>query len=398
MVAGVEGAELGGHVAAAAPFQGGEVGGVGHGEVVEGGEQALVESGPETQLGGNTAVEPVEDVEPVGALGGGGEAEQELRAEVIEPAGVAGGGGVVELVHDHHLEAIGGDLGQAALGEGLHRGEHMAPLAGDLAIHVELAEGGIAQHLAEGGERLLQDLLAVGDQQQGRGIGRGEALGKVGVQTGHVEGGEHGFAGAGGGHHQVVPAVVQRALGRQLIKHLALVGVGPQIEPHRQSAAASGGIVTAGEGELVIEAGLLDGGGVIGLEFALFPVGVEGGLELAEHRRGFQGGQAHVPLQSVEQGGGREVGGADVSGAGAAGTVKEPRLGMQTCTARVGADPHLGATLHQPVERLAIGGAHVDGGEHVQGAAGVEVGAQLVLQQTEPAPLDEGAEQVNPIG
>lgn len=75
VVAGVEGAELGGHVAAAAPFQGGEVGGVGHGEVVEGGEQALIEGGPETQLGGNAAVEPVENVQPVGALGGGGDPE-----------------------------------------------------------------------------------------------------------------------------------------------------------------------------------------------------------------------------------------------------------------------------------------------------------------------------------
>jgi hypothetical protein len=37
VVAGVNGAELGRHVAAAAPLQGGEVGGVGHGEVVEGG-------------------------------------------------------------------------------------------------------------------------------------------------------------------------------------------------------------------------------------------------------------------------------------------------------------------------------------------------------------------------
>jgi len=38
MVAGVDGAELGGHVAAAAPLQGGEIGGVGDG--IEG-ESAL---------------------------------------------------------------------------------------------------------------------------------------------------------------------------------------------------------------------------------------------------------------------------------------------------------------------------------------------------------------------
>jgi len=58
---------------------------------VEGGEQALVEGGPETQLGGDAPVEPVEDVEPVGTLGGGGEAEQEVGGEVIEPAPVAAG-------------------------------------------------------------------------------------------------------------------------------------------------------------------------------------------------------------------------------------------------------------------------------------------------------------------
>lgn len=68
---------------------------------------------------------------------------------------------MVELIHDHHLEALGGDLREGAIGERLHRGEHMAPLAGHRAIHIELPEGGIAQHLAEGGQGLQQDLLAV---------------------------------------------------------------------------------------------------------------------------------------------------------------------------------------------------------------------------------------------
>ena len=48
-------------------------------------------------------------------FGGGGEAEQQLGAEVIEPAAVAGGGGVVVLIHDHHLEAIGGNLARERL-------------------------------------------------------------------------------------------------------------------------------------------------------------------------------------------------------------------------------------------------------------------------------------------
>ena len=70
---------------------------------------------------------------------------------------------------------------------------------------------------------------------------------------------------------------------------------------------------------------------------------------------------------------------------------------MQAGAARVGADAQLGTALHQPVERLAVSGAHVDGGEHAQGASGVEVGAQLVLKQPQAAPLDEGAEQIDTI-
>lgn len=221
------------------------------------------------------------------------------------------------------------------------------------------------------------------------------------MEAGHVEGGEHGFAGAGGGHHEVAPALVERALGGKGVEHLALVGVGPQVEPHRGGGGAGtsrgGGVHATGQGELVIEAIALLGGGGIGLEFALFPVGLKGAFKLAQHRGRFQSRQAHVPLQPIEQRRSREVGGADVGGAGATGAMKQPGLGMQTGAAGVGADAHLGTALHQPVECLAVGGAQVDGGEHPQGAAGFEMLSEHGLQQTQPAPLDEGAEQINPI-
>jgi len=143
------------------------------------------------------------------------------------------------------------------------------------------------------------------------------------MEAGHVEGGEHGFAGAGGGHHEVAPALVERPLGRQGIEHLALVGVGPQVEPHRRGgdarATRGGWIHTPGQGELVIEAIALFGGGGIGLEFALLPVGLKGGLELGEDAPVVVGGEAHIPLQAVVQGGGGEVGGADVGGGGRGG-------------------------------------------------------------------------------
>jgi hypothetical protein len=56
VVAGVDGAELGGHVAAAAPLQGGEIGGVGHGEVVEGSEQMARMSASFDRLDGKQRV------------------------------------------------------------------------------------------------------------------------------------------------------------------------------------------------------------------------------------------------------------------------------------------------------------------------------------------------------
>jgi hypothetical protein len=359
VIAGVELRELGGHVTALAPGEGGEVGVVADAEVVEGAEQALVEGGPETQLGGNAAVKPLEDVEPVGALGGGGEAEQQLGGEVIEPAPVAGGGGVVELIHDHHVVGGGVDGGGVLLGKGLHGGKHVTPVAGPFAIHLQFAEGAIAQHLAEGEQGLLQDLLAVGDEQQPGRFGEGELLRKVAVQAGHVEGGEHGFAGAGGGHHKVAEALMQGALGLQLIEHLLLVGVGPQVEPGERRGGADV-VVAAGEGELMVEAGLVVGRGGVGLELALFPVGVEVGLELLEHGRRFQCRQTHIPLEAIEQGRTGKVGGADVGGAGATAAMEQPGLGMEPGAAGVGADAHLGTAFDQPVEGLVVGGVHLD--------------------------------------
>ena len=98
----------------------------------------------------------------------------------------------------------------------------MAPLAGALAIHQQLAERAIAQHLAEGGEALLQDLAPVGNEQEARVTRTGLA--------GVIERGDHGFARAGGCHHQVAPAAMEAPLSGELFEDLLLVGVGPDVE------------------------------------------------------------------------------------------------------------------------------------------------------------------------
>jgi hypothetical protein len=55
---------------------------------VEGAEQVLLEGVPKPELGGDVAVEPFGDVCPVGPLGSGGEAEQDLGRDVLQQAPV----------------------------------------------------------------------------------------------------------------------------------------------------------------------------------------------------------------------------------------------------------------------------------------------------------------------
>jgi hypothetical protein len=55
-------------------------------------------------------------------------------------------------------------------------------------------------------------------------------LGEVSMEAGHVEGGKHGFAGAGGGHHEISPALVEAAFGDAVFENRLLVGKGAGAE------------------------------------------------------------------------------------------------------------------------------------------------------------------------
>ncbi len=73
------------------PFDLGEVDAVEEAEVVEGEEQALVNGAPEVEYGGPAALKPMEDDLAAGAVGGGGEAQQQGGPQVGQPALIAGG-------------------------------------------------------------------------------------------------------------------------------------------------------------------------------------------------------------------------------------------------------------------------------------------------------------------
>ena len=57
-------------------------------------------------------------------------------------------------------------------GQRLDAGEDVPPALGPRAADVELAEVGVAENLPVGAQRLFEDLLPMGDEEQRRSFGR----------------------------------------------------------------------------------------------------------------------------------------------------------------------------------------------------------------------------------
>jgi hypothetical protein len=93
-------------------------------KVPEAAEEVLFDALDEVAAVDEVLLAQGEEVAAVGALRGGGEAEEELRAEVVDEAPIGRGRGVVELVHDDVVEGVAREaleVGDAA--EGLDRRE-----------------------------------------------------------------------------------------------------------------------------------------------------------------------------------------------------------------------------------------------------------------------------------
>ena len=208
LVAGVDVRQLALVVPATAPADAPQVGAVRDGEVVERAEQVLAQGVPQPQLGGGAPVEELgADVDAVGALGGCGEAEQLARGQVVEEPSVRRRLGVVELVDDHDVVGVGRDVRDAVRLQGLHAGEDVVPTLRARAGDVQLTERGVGEDFSVGPQRLLEDLLAVRDEEQSRPVGwRGPA------QSAVVKCGDHRLAGPGGGDDQIAMAIVHVAL------------------------------------------------------------------------------------------------------------------------------------------------------------------------------------------
>jgi hypothetical protein len=195
--AGVGGAERVDVVAAATPPRDvAQVDAVMDAEVQKRRQVLLVDCVPQPQLGRDAIVEPVQDRQPVAALRGGGQSEQLDRRQGLEDALVGGRGGVVELIDDDDVEVVRRQCVEVGGAEALDRGEDVVEPGRARAADPFLAERGVAHRIAERRQALVEDLFAVGDEQQTRPWQPSSK--RSVVQRCH-----HGLAGTGGGDEQV---------------------------------------------------------------------------------------------------------------------------------------------------------------------------------------------------
>ncbi len=299
--------------------------------------------------------------------------------------------GVVELVDDDDVEGIRRDVRHAVDGQRLHAGEDVPPALRPRAADVQLAEVRVGEHFAIGAERLLEDLPAVRDEQQRRAF-----VGRPLAQPPVVQRGDHRLAGAGRGDDQVAMPVVHRRARRRALQHLLLVGV------RAAPRARTGEIVTRrGRCARTPRRGRRRAGRGRGRGRRLEARRRSSRCRMSPRNFSSRAGrrdarQPDVPLHAVEQRRAREVRRTDVAGVETGVAAEHPRLGVQPGALGVVLDPHLGAELtNEPVERQALGGAHVGGGDDAKGAAAPLQAAELGLQQPQAVPFHEGAEQIH---
>ncbi len=167
VVCGEHVGELGDVVASATlPRHVPQVGAVVNAQVVERRQVVLVDGVPETQLGGNTAVEVNEDVEAIGSLGRGGKAEELVRLDSSQEGFVGRSGCVMEFVDDHDVEMRRIDGMNAGCVEALDRGEDVLEAGWTIPTDPLLAECGVPEGMAERRSALMEDLLTVGNEEQ----------------------------------------------------------------------------------------------------------------------------------------------------------------------------------------------------------------------------------------
>jgi hypothetical protein len=351
-------------------------------EVAEGNEHLLLDRVPHAEVPDVRARKVALVLTPIGALRGRGEPDELLRRQSVEELGVALRRGMVNLVDDDVVERPRGQVRR--LRERLHRGEDVPSRLGAQAVDPELAEIGTAEHLAKDAPRLLEDLLAVSDEQE-----RVDLV--VALQVGIVERSDERLPGAGRGHDEVLrPA--GRARFRELAQDRLLPILGLQVEGEEVAGALRlreradeppGRVLRAVEG---LEA--------VGVD----PVALEHGAHVLEHAGLVRLRDPDVPLEALRLSRMREIRGADVRGGVLRIPVEQPGLRVKAGRRVVVGDANLCPESAQELDRLHLGGSHVRRREDAQWALQREVALDERTELVETGELDERAEEVDSVG
>ena len=297
---------------------------------------------------------------------------------------------MMELVHNDVIVEIRCRFGGKLLRiEGLDGNKQMVDAVGFVAAHIQFAEIGILQHRPEGVQALLQDLLPVCHKQQTAGLPRmlfAEAL--------VIQCGDHSFAGAGSGDHQVAIIPPNGALGIQSVQNFLLVGIGQNIQcidPAVVGFAVFFGFQGAGQPLLLPF--------IVIFKLAGIPVAFKSGCDLFDGLRQVLSGHLDVPFQTAGNCRIGQVGGAYIRRSKTGVPVKHIGLCVQAGTFGVVTD--LDFCIGQRAQLLDgfhVRSAHIRGGDDAQFATALCKLPQFVHDEAQAAPLDKGDQHINAVG
>jgi hypothetical protein len=225
----------------------------------------------------------------------------------------------VELVDDDRVPVLRSeDVHEVPARQALDRGEQVLVRGRRGTALQELTEIVIVENVPERVQRLREDLLAVGHEEQARPQ---SVLHLCRV----VERGDHGLSGSGRCDHQVLPTTVLFPLHPELLEDRALVLVWSEIEEEGGRWPAFSSLRRKRSREPPHRIGAIR---VVRLELAVFPERIECTPELLDDGARFRFARLEVPFEVFRQRDRREVRRSDVHRAEARRSVKQPRLGV----------------------------------------------------------------------
>ena len=131
-------------------------------------QSVLVDGVPQAQLGGDAILEPAEQRQSVAAFGRRGKPQELAGSHMVEQSSIGRSRGVVELVDDHDIEVTRIEICEPGGIQALDRCEDVLEASWALPADPELTEGVVAQAVAKRRQALLEDLLAMGNEQEPR--------------------------------------------------------------------------------------------------------------------------------------------------------------------------------------------------------------------------------------